>query len=169
MSMAPKCEQRLAYASGGWKSAQSMRISIGIVPLHIYDYLLLLFWHPIIVKSCHRPTVYRSFRHTVTSLKSVLLTIIFCHVSCVIAQIISPKFSYLRDGFRSLELHCYTHDCIFCVGHYFETIWWNARYSHLVSPVCDIWRHSWENTSQLIPFCLTTGIIAEIRSLKNFD
>jgi len=48
--------------------------------------------------------------------------------------------------------------------------WWNARYSHPVAHFCDI-RQCWsENTSQLIPFCLTTtSFIAEIRFLKNFD
>ena len=39
-----------------------------------------------------------------------------------------------------------------------------------VSHFCDIWWHWPENTSQLIPFCLTTtSIITEIRSPKNFD
>ena len=38
-----------------------------------------------------------------------------------------------------------------------------------MSHFCVIWRHWSENTSQLIPFCLTTtSIISEIRSLKNF-
>jgi len=62
-----------------------------------------------------------SFRHAVTSLLSVLLSIVFCHASCVIAHIISQhSHSYGMDS-EIPELHCHSHT-VCCIGHNFEII-----------------------------------------------
>jgi len=64
-------------------------------------------------------------------------------------------------------VHCYLHT-VFCIGTNFwnHQWWWNARYSHRVSHICDIWRRWSENTSQLIPFNLkTTSIITIITEI----
>ena len=86
-----------------------------------------------------------------------------CLQSCAFAHIISPTFWWLRHGFlnsRSALLPAY---CILYRKHHWKHQQrWNARYSHRVSHICDIWRRWSENTSQIIPFSLkTTSIITE--------
>ena len=64
------------------------------------------------------------------------------------------------------ELHCHL-PTVFCIGQTLKPSL-VVKYSVLLPGVTLLWYiRPWsENTSQLIPFCLTTSIITEIRSLK---
>jgi len=58
---------------------------------------------------------------------------------------------------------------VFCIGSNFwnhHQCWWNARNTHRVSHICDIWRRWSENTSPLIPFSLkATSVITSITEI----
>jgi len=76
--------------------------------------------------------------------------------------------SYGMD-FEIRKLHCHLHT-VFCTGHNFETIISGVM---LGTPTQCHTFVIYDDTDQktrlkLIPFCLTTSIITEIRSLKNF-